>query len=100
MGKAAPRWFEVTIPYDSRSSVRESFLQDCRRCASECGVDGQDLVFDDGESRERYLVPPEVARAYFFHPFRSAIADWLLVTGMAKPCASEPDPAHLKRISG
>ena len=99
MGKASPRWFEVTIPYDSRATLRESFIQDCLRMAHECGVKTDGVMFDEGDAHDRVLLPPEVARAYFFHPFRSAIADWLLVTGMARPCPAEPDQASLKPLS-
>ena len=99
MSKGATRWFEVMIPYDTRSSVKETFIQDCRRAATECGVQVDGMLFDDTDSRERFLLPPDVARAYFFHPYRSAIADWLLVTGLAKPCPTEPDSEALKRIS-
>lgn len=99
-GMERTSWFEISFPKgDGRSGARDSFLEDCCKTAAECGAPIDELLVDDAGFAERFLIPPEVAAAYFFHPYRSAIADWLLDTGLARPCEEAPDTSGFRPLS-
>lgn len=87
-------WFEIDISKDGTEASRRlaaAFFDDYCLSHRHQGLPVNAVHVRESERLARFLLPPEGVSAYFLSPHRSAMADWLRTTGMARPCPQPPD---------
>ena len=93
------RWFEVDIPRGpDYARLLDTFMRDFCAVQKRAGTGSTRLHHRANGSSDCYYVDPVAAQAYFLHPGRSALADWLLQNNIARVTAEVPDVKELKLL--
>jgi hypothetical protein len=89
----AKPWYEVDLRKEDPGARRlaEAFFRDFCAVHEAQGLPVNMIHVLETETADRYLLPPAAAAAYFMSPLRSALADWLRSTGIAKARTDVPD---------
>ena len=86
-------WYEIDLRKEDPGAKRlaEAFFKDYCEVHDVQGLRVNTIHVIESERADRYLLPPAAAAAYFMSAYRSALADWLRSTGIAKARADVPD---------
>ena len=86
-------WYEVDLRKEDPGARRlaEAFFKDYCEVHEVQGLRVNRIHLIETERADRYLLPPPAAAAYFMSAYRSALADWLRSTGIAKARPDVPD---------
>jgi hypothetical protein len=81
-------WYELDV--DKEGALGETFFRDYCACHAARGLQVHPIHVMETDRVERFLLEPPAVAAYFFDPMRSALADWLRRTGLARPLERAP----------
>jgi hypothetical protein len=85
-------WFEVEIPSGPEHQVlADRFLKDYCSAHALAGRVAAPIQHKATQHGDQYLLPPEGTALYFLQPNRSALADWLIATRLARAYVGVPD---------
>lgn len=102
MAESTSSWYEIDLPKEgpAMSALAEAFFRDYCEAHVSRGLRIHALRVQESERAERYIVAPPAAAVYFFDPLRSALADWLRTTGIARPCEGVPRMEGSRMLPG